>query len=442
MTQINLKKNIITSGSFRLLIMVVSFFTSVMSARYLGVEIKGRYSYLITMTGFAWATLDLGVYRSIPYLIRKFPEKVHEVFSFSLFMFIMENILLGFFGLLFIDFWSGFLSFELSRTAALFLIAIITTTKFAMQLQSLQVGMDKIWSYSIARVLSTAFIAFLLMIALLFFGNANKLLFMLAIMIGSQGVIIGYFLGTIKCKPIRFRFDPSLLKLIYTYSFRVFVSSLLVSLLIRFDIILIKKALGFEHVGIYSIAANIIDVMQIVSNSVGSLLLVKLTDSASLEEKWHIMRKLLIVFTIILGIANLGFVFLGRFFLGVFYGLDFLPVYGVYLWLIPASFSLSFGSLFNNYLNSKGFPIISIVFPAIALLINISLNLLLIPVRGICGAAFATSIAYTMWFVLIVIYEHFTTGKRLASYLVPRKSDFVEIRDYLVSLVPFRKLKS
>jgi hypothetical protein len=60
MNEINLKKNILTSGSFRLLIMIASFFTSFMSARYLGVEIKGEYSYLLTMTSFAWAILDMG----------------------------------------------------------------------------------------------------------------------------------------------------------------------------------------------------------------------------------------------------------------------------------------------------------------------------------------------------------------------------------------------
>jgi len=439
MSEINLKKNILTSGSFRLLIMIASFFTSFMSARYLGVQIKGMYSYLYTMIGFAWVILDMGVYRSIPYLVRKFPEKIQEVFSFSVFLFVLESILLTIVGLLFIDFWSKFLGFELSQASTLLFIALVTTSKFCMHLQSLYVGMDRIWHHSIAQLLGTAFVVGLLLIGLLFVENVNKLVFMLSIGLGSQLLSIGYYLGKTKWNRIRFRFDPDLLKLVYTYSFRVFMSSLFVSFLIRFDIILIKRALDFSQVGIYSIAAHIIDVLQIASNVVGGLLLVRLADSATIEEKWHIMRKILIVFTIILGAANLAFILLGKILLGIFFGIDFIPVYAVYLWLIPASFSLSFGSLFNNYLNSKGFPIISIVLPAFALLINISLNLLLIPIWGIFGAAFATSIAYTMWFFSIVVYEHYATGKNLLSYLVPQKTDFVEIRDYAISLIPARK---
>ena len=439
MSEINLKKNILTSGSFRLLIMIASFFTSFMSARYLGVEIKGEYSYLLTMTSFAWAILDMGVYRSIPYLVRKYPDKIHEVYSYSLCLFLLESILLGLVGLGFIGFWSKFLSFELNQTSTLLLVAIITTSKFGMQLQSLQVGMNRIWDLSIARFLSSIFTVILLLIALLFISDVNKLTFMLAIILGSQLMMIGYILGSTKLGPITIHIDPALLKIIYTYGFRVFVSSILVTFLIRADIILIKRALDYSQVGIYSIAANIIDVLQIASNTVGSLLLVKLADSVTIEEKWDIMRRIIFVFTIVLSVANVCFIIFGKLLLGLFFGMDFIPVYGVYLWLIPASFSLSFGSLFNNYLNSKGFPIISVVFPAIALLLNISLNLLMIPVYGIYGAALATSIAYTLWFVLIVAYEHYTTGRVMLSYLVPRKSDVVEIRDFAVSLLPARK---
>lgn len=436
MSKIDLKKNILTSGSFRALIMITSFFTSFMSARYLGVEIKGVYSYLYTVVGFAWLILDMGVYRSIPYLVRKFPNKLQEVFNLSVFLFILESLLLGILGLCCIGFWSSLLGLELSRGSLILIVMLITSSKFGMQLQSLYVGMDKIWNHSIAQLLSALFLVVMLLIGLLFAKDANKLMYMLAIGVGSQFLLVGSYLGMVKWERIRFSFDPELLKIIYSHSFRVFLSSLFVSFLLRVDIILIKRALSFSEVGIYSIAAHIIDVLQLASNVVGVLLLVKLADCTLIEDKWHIMRKILLVFSLILGAANIGFLILGKWLLGIFFGSDFVPVYGVYLWLIPASFSLSFGSLFNNYLNSKGFPVISIILPALALGTNVALNLLFIPIWGIYGAALATSVSYTLWFLSIVAYEHFTTGKKLLFYLIPRKADFTELRDYALSLIP------
>jgi len=58
MAGINLKKNILMGGSFRAIIMIFSFFCSLITARYLGVELKGEYSYLVTVGGFLWMILD------------------------------------------------------------------------------------------------------------------------------------------------------------------------------------------------------------------------------------------------------------------------------------------------------------------------------------------------------------------------------------------------
>jgi O-antigen/teichoic acid export membrane protein len=132
--------------------------------RYLGVEIKGVYSYLYTVVGFAWLILDMGVYRSIPYLVRKFPDKLQEVFNLSVFLFVLESLLLGIVGLCCIGFWSSLLGLELSRGSLILIVMLITSSKFGMQLQSLYVGMDKIWNHSIAQLLSALFLVVMLLI--------------------------------------------------------------------------------------------------------------------------------------------------------------------------------------------------------------------------------------------------------------------------------------
>jgi len=61
MPGINLKKNILLGGSSRLLIMGLSFLCSWISARFLGVELKGQYSYLVTLGGFIWMVPQLSL---------------------------------------------------------------------------------------------------------------------------------------------------------------------------------------------------------------------------------------------------------------------------------------------------------------------------------------------------------------------------------------------
>jgi len=430
MKEINLKKNILVSGSFRLIVMFISFFVSWISARYLGVELKGKYSYLLTISGFIWLILDLGVYRSYPYFVRKYPLRLQQLFSLSAFSYVVETLFLVILGLLLIKPLSTLIGFQFSAPYMFLWVLTITFTKFNMQLSGLYLGMDKVFDHSMSNFGSTLLFLLLLLTGLIVFNWPDRLVWVMSVMLCSNLFSLIYYLRRTQWN-VRFLFpDKDFLKLVYTYGFRVFLSSLFILFLMRFDIILIKRMLNFSEVGIYSVAANIIEVLQIASNVVGGLLLVKLSDSDSLEQKWHIMRRMVLLFLIILGVANLAFVLVGRFILAAFYGIAFVPVYEVYLWLIPASFFLSFGSLFNNYLNSKGFPIISIILPAIALLANIIMNLIFIPIWGINGAAMATSVAYAWWFLSIIIYEHRSSGGKMLGYLVFKKADLLELRDY------------
>ncbi len=433
MSGVNLKKNIVLSGLFRLVIMFASFFVSWISARYLGVELKGKYSYLLTISGFVWLVIDLGVYRSYPYFVRKYPQRLQQLFSWSVFQFLLETSVFTILGLLMIKPLSELIGFSFCPAYMIIIILSITFTKFNMQLQALYLGMDKIFDHSMSQFCSTLLFLLMLLAGLLVFNWPDRLVWVLSIMLITSLFSIVYYLNRSRWDARFVLPDKDFLKLIYIYGFRVFLSSLFILLLLRFDIILIKRMLSFNEVGIYSVAANIIEGLQIASNVVGGLLLVKLTDSDTLEQKWHIMRRVTLAFLIVLGAANLTFVLAGRVILSAFYGRAFVPVYSVYLWLIPASFCLSFGSLFNNYLNSKGFPIISIILPAIALLANIIINLLLIPIWGIVGAAIASSIAYAWWFLSIIIYEHRSSGGRMLGHLVFKKTDVLELCDFAKS---------
>jgi len=296
-----------------------------------------------------------------------------------------------------------------------------------MQLQSLYLGLDKIWKHSLAQLINSLLMLILVLAGYFFVNKTDRLAYILVVTIMTSIVSIVYYVLNHSWKDLVKRFDFSFILKSYKAGFRVFLSTLFIMLLIRFDIILIKKFLDYSYVGLYSIAAHIIDLLQIASNLVGGLVLVKLSDSDNDIEKWIIMKKLLMVFFVLLAVANIGFVIFGKLFISILYGPQFTPVYYVYLWLIPASFGLSFGSLFNMYLNSKGFPIISIILPAIAVIVNIILNILLIPIFKNQGAALATSVAYTLWFILIIAYEQYCTKGKMFQYIIPNKPDWVAL---------------
>ncbi|MGB4261551.1 MAG: hypothetical protein WBJ09_06570, partial [Candidatus Cloacimonas acidaminovorans] len=133
MSQINLKKNIVTSGSFRIVILILSFLISWISARYLGITLKGEYSYLITLGGFIWMILDWGIFRSYPYLVRKYPDEVKTMFGWTILTMFLELLIFSCLGIVFLDFWSKLIGYPLTPAKIILLIMFISFNKAFMQ---------------------------------------------------------------------------------------------------------------------------------------------------------------------------------------------------------------------------------------------------------------------------------------------------------------------
>ncbi len=427
MPVINLKKNILLSGSFRIVIIALTFFISWISARFLGVEMKGEYSYIMTLAGFTWMALDLGLSHSYPYLARKYPERLANLYGWTIFSTVLMMIALLGLGLGLRGFWNQVLGYDFPLTLLLVFMLYITLTKAFHQLQAFFVGLDRILNHSLASLANSGLCLLLLCLGFLVVSGSARITYMLSVTVISLAGAIAYMMIQYRRTPKISDVELKFVSFSYSFGIRAFISAMIISLLVRADIVIVKHYLGFREVGIYSIAAHIVDFLQIASNMVGGLLLAKLSDFSDDQSKWLIMRKILMLFAVFLVLGNLAFVLLGRLLLGVFYGPGFVPAYGVYLWLIPASFGLSFGSLFNNYLNSKGFPVVTIIVAALALGLNIGPNLLLIPGRGIAGAALATSVAYLFWFILIIGFEQKKSENQLIKHLIPSRADWREV---------------
>ncbi len=427
MAEINLKRNIMVSGSFRVVNMAIMFLTSMLSTRYLGVELKGKYSYLSTLIAFGWLFLDLGLSTTYPYLLRKDKNSLSGLYTWSMVLFAVELALLGSLGALFLPRVNQLLSFEFNAWSWWVFIAMVVVSLLFNQLNMIYLGLDQVMRKSVFGTVNQVLVLIFVALAFIFLKNAERLIVMLlCLLIPMVAVSLpcaGRLLPNFKLRNLKL----SVVSSNYKMGLRVFLSSMFITLLIRADIVILKNLTGYSSVGIYSLSANIVDLLQIASNMVGALLLVKLSDTDNEEQKWILMKRIFMLFFVFLTLANLAFALVGKPLVRIVYGVAFENAYYSTLWLIPASFGLSFGSLFNTYLWSRGFPIVSTVTPLLALLLNIGLNYALIPGMGIAGAALASSISYCLWFVIILLFEQRRSGGRMMSHLIPQRDDWGEV---------------
>ena len=87
------------------------------------------------------------------------------------------------------------------------------------------------------------------------------------------------------------------------------------------------------------------------------------------------------------------------------FGNKFLPAQSALVWLGPAAFAVATGCASSVWLNRQGFQKLIAQRGAIGALVNIILNLLLIPRMGFVGAALATSFSYASSVYFVGIFR-------------------------------------
>ena len=158
---------------------------------------------------------------------------------------------------------------------------------------------------------------------------------------------------------------------------------------------MITEILGEEENGIYSVAVRIYELfMFLPAILVGSFLPI-ITKNFKLSEKDFraSLKQLYTILTYFAIVSSLGAWLLGPTIMHFLYGEEFEGS-GAALQIIGLGFYPVFlGIATSNYLIVRNYKLLNLVRSAIGLIVNVLLNLLLIPKIGIIGAAWASVIS-------------------------------------------------
>ncbi|MDY0319984.1 MAG: oligosaccharide flippase family protein [Candidatus Cloacimonadaceae bacterium] len=434
MNQINLKRNIAFTTSSQVITMFASFVANWYLARFLGPELRGQYVYLFTINSLVWLLLDLGVSKSLMYSLQRDKADPKALYSMSLVFFgislLLSIVVFKLFGqkILGGNSYHGSVIFALSVYIALF--------QLHTRQKVMSIGMNRIKDYALLLTLpSLLFMFFILPLFWLFPANfrmQSSFLLYVALMVA---ISVFFHFRITEQIGFRFHWDLGLVKRSYALGFKAFLSEYMTIMMIRTDILLIKHLGGFADLGIYMLAINFIDIITVASNMIGVVILNKFAalndDTASLA----ILRKIFVLMIAFNLVCILGMAALGRFVINFMYTSDYIGAYTAFMYLIPAVFGLTLGALFNTFLWSKGFPIFTIIAPAISAVAKLIIGLFLIPRYGYLGAAISSSIVYPAWLAMLMIWYFYSHPQQKVSSLMVRKEDFNDMGMMLQTLV-------
>jgi O-antigen/teichoic acid export membrane protein len=198
----------------------------------------------------------------------------------------------------------------------------------------------------------------------------------------------------------------------------------------RVDIFFVQYYLGFTQLGYYTLAVAIAELLWELPHSMSTALFQRVSSTTAIEADRLTPKMCRNTFFLMFVISGCVFLF-GELIIRIAYSSAFLPAAVALRILLPGVVVLSISKVLSSDLTGRGRPIYSTRAALIALGVNLPLNFWLIPRWGITGAAFASTVAYSLQALVVLMYFVRVSHNTVVETLIIRKEDFRAYRRLL-----------
>lgn len=382
----------------------IAFLIVIIVSRILGPESYGIYSLLIVFFSMSIQFADFGISTSYVKYVSRNKEQAKVIFYTVIISKIIIYIVILFFIWLMAEELSRFffMSYKYVDIIRLCGLAIIFHSMIGV-VQCHYQSMQKFQKFTKINIIHNVIKLTSVIIFSIFQSknNVEVFVFIYAYSVIVLLIIIGY---KIQWPKMNFQlFDFKHLREIYKLGFWVFTASLSVMIYTRIDIMMLQKMVGSQAAGIYNVALSLAMLFPLVTTSLTSALLPKLNDYLENNRLKIYVYKILSYAKYLIIILALILI-VSPVIIHVFFGKEYLESVSVFQILVIGhiiNVIVNPISLVFYYINKA---YLSTIINWIQLFLNYSMNIALIPVWGIEGAAVSTVLIYILNGVFVVIY--------------------------------------
>lgn len=384
--------------------LLVSFFIGAWLARYLGPENYGIMSYAIAFVGLFSFIANLGVDAILSRELVKFPDKRDELLGT-----IFRLKLIGGFTACFITVVFSFLIKSDSITRVLIILFSTSLILQAINVISTYFQAEVKSKNNVKALLIATIVSSILKVVFILLGKGVIwiiIIYILEFVWQGLGFVNAYNHYGLKIK--NWKFNKKLAKSILNNSWPLILSSAVWFIYLRIDQVMIGLFLGNREVGIYSAAVRIVEIWYFIPGIICSSLFPAIINAKKISKNLykHRLKNLYILMILIPVIIGIPVSVLAKPIIYILFGggyLESVSILRIYIW---SSLGLFLVSAITQYLMSENLIKTIFYLNFIIMAINVALNLLLIPLIGLPGAAWATLISYLTGPVIISIINN------------------------------------
>lgn len=385
----------------------------VFATRALGAEGWGVFSYALAFVSLAYIFADIGINTFVTRELSKDDPDKYKYLSAAL-VFKLILLLVSLLASVLIIPYFGSISLQLPLVIAIALLNFSDSLReFFLSVNRAFQKMER--EASIKIIMS---VAITLLGTLLILHNPTPLSLAIAYAAGSIIATVATIFWLPKdFKNIEWKFPFSYMKTIFDFAWPFIALTVFSTALVTIDSIMLGQMKSATEVGLYSAAQRIIQFLAIIPIYIGISLfpLLSKREGNDLASSEIFEKTMVIVLAIAFPLAIGGFL-LSHQIVTLLFGASFIlaaPVLAILMIVIIADFSYI---ILNNIIYVKNIQRKFILASFVGLVINILLNIYLIPHYGAIGAAIATALAQA----LIMIMNWVKLKKFFAFSVVPK----------------------
>ena len=428
------RNSLMTFGT-RVGTVLVNIPTSILVARLLGPEGQGSYaSAVIFPTTFAFMGL-LGVDAAHTYFLSRRNYTLGQVNTQSAILTIALSVLLVPAYILFVQIYRGVgtEAFRAILMSAAALVPILIAKYLSI---ALLLGLQRIRWFNAANMVQAASL-FVFMVVNLFVLEGGVAGAVIAYMLSEATVtILAFRVARREAgeRPLFERPSKELLKRSFVYGLQGHLGNILIQFTYRFDMFLVLSFAGLPAQGLYSIAVILAEKLSHIPQSVQVVLFPKLS-SLEVEDANRLTPRVLRSSLIVTALAAVVLYLLSRPLLLLFYGTEYAASLEPFRVLVPGIVALSVARILSSDLSGRDRRIYHTIATAVAFGLNVALCLIWIPRHGIVGAAWASTVSYTLQSVVMLVFFRKLSGVGFREALIPKREDVRLVAGFLGTLV-------
>jgi O-antigen/teichoic acid export membrane protein len=386
-----LRDDVVLTLVAKLSVLALGAATTVILARALGPSGRGALAATVALMTLLVQLGTLGIASANPYFAAREPAARARIAGNSLWLAAIVGSLMATAGVALKAFVPGSLADVSWAQLALGMVAV-PFALCSVFMQNIALGEGRISLYNGVEVGSGALTVAL--IATVFQLAGGGVLLALALMLAPQlAALAVYASAASRHGRILRRPDRALARRMLGYGARAYVITLLAFMLIRFDLLLVNGIQGSRAAGQYSIAVALADALYLLPAAVALNLFARVArGAADRNVSLAVFQLVAVGYLLVCAVAAAA----AGPVIALLFGSNYRPAASLFLWLLPGVYCLGVLEVLANHFAAHGMPRELVLAWLPGLLVNLAVNLVLLPSHGTYVASIASSVAYAI----------------------------------------------